>query len=270
MAGETVNFEQASAEQSADARRERSTIQFPYGDLGDAENIATAIHQNAGDKCTTEQLAAFVRQSPTSGTFRLRLSTASTFGLTENKGGEVALTELGRRIIDPAQQRKARVEAFLRVPLYSAIFDKYNGFMLPPPKALERDITGLGVSPKQADKARQAFERSAKRAAFFEHGNDKLVLPTRLDAGPAETKPLQDDGRFEERASKIGAGGGGGGDDLHPFIQGLLATLPPAETVWPTAKRKKWLNTAEHIFSLIYLEDDDLSGAATYDDDPNK
>ncbi len=256
MTGEKVDFEKASADQTADIRRERSTIQFPYGDLEDAENIANAIHHNAGDKCSTEQLAAWLKASPTSGTFRLKLSTASTFGLTENQRGGIALTELGRRILDPAQQRRARVDAFLKVPLYAAIYEKYKGYMLPPPKALERDITGLGVSPKQADKARQAFERSAKRAAFFENGTERLVMPARLDGIAPETKKVEE----ERQTTKQGGGSGNGGDGLHPFIQGLLATLPPAETVWPIAKRKKWLSTAENIFALIYFENEGRGG----------
>lgn len=248
MTGEKVDFEQAATDtQAAEQRRERSTIQFPYGDLEDAEEIASAIHKNAGDKCTVEQLAAYVRQSATSGTFRLRLSTASTFGLTENQRGEVALTELGRRILDPAQQKRARVDAFMRVPLYKAIYDKYNGYMLPPPKALERETANLGVSPKQTNKARQAFERSAQRAGFFTQGIDRLVLPPGLDA-LSETEEIED----QEKEHKRFGGGGGGGDGLDPFIQGLLKRLPQADTEWPMRDRAEWLQAAEQVFKLIY------------------
>lgn len=259
MTGEKIEFEQAaSSQESPEQRRERSTIQFPYGDLEDAENIASAIHENAGDKCTVEQLATYVRQSPSSGTFRLRLSTASIFGLTENQRGEVALTDLGRRILDPAQQRKARVEAFLRVPLYQAIFNKYTGYMLPPTKALEREMANMGVSSKQTDKARQAFERSAQRAGFFEHGNDRLTMPARLDGPPPETKPL---GEVQDRERRAGGGGGGGMD---PFIQGLIARLPQTDEEWPMRKRAEWLQAAEQVFKLIYTGGEDGKIAITY------
>lgn len=40
--------------------------------------------------------------------------------------------------------------------------------------------------------------------------------------------------------------------DLHPFITGLLKTLPPPETEWTIAGRIKWLQTASGIFGLIY------------------
>src|ERR1043166_274885 len=78
-------------------KRERSTIQFPYNDLDDAIKIAKAVHENAGLSCTIDQLAAYVKNSLTSGAFRLRVGNAAIFGLTDNERGEVRLTPLGRR-----------------------------------------------------------------------------------------------------------------------------------------------------------------------------
>jgi hypothetical protein len=58
--------------------------------------------------------------------------------------------------------------------------------------------------------------------------------------------------------------GGNGGDQTpptppppprHPFIEGLLQTLPDPEEDWPAAGRVKWLQTAANIFDLIYKGD---------------
>src|SRR5215211_3070782 len=40
-------------------------------------------------------------------------------------------------IVDPAQSREARAQAFLTVPLYKAIYDKFRGGVVPPAAALE-------------------------------------------------------------------------------------------------------------------------------------
>lgn len=136
--------------------------------------------------CTIDQLAAYVKNSLTSGAFRLRLSNASTFGLTENERGEVRLTPLGRSIADPSQEAAARADAFLAVPLYERIYDNYKGFTLPSPSALEKFMREVGVSSKQTGKARNAFMRSARQAGFFAHGEDRLVRPA--DPG---TKPIE-------------------------------------------------------------------------------
>lgn len=248
MTGDKIVNAQASRKGSdADAqKRERSTIEFPYGDLEDALKVVTAIHTNAGLSASTDQLAAYMKQSATSGAFRLRTATAAVFRLTANERGSVTLTPLGRRVVDPAQSRQAKAEAFLAVPLYKAVYEKFKGHMLPPAAALEREIANLGVSSKQTNKARQAFERSAQQAGFFAHGNDRLVIP----AGTSDKHVDTEKGKPPPPPPPNGGNGGGG--EHHPFITGLLQKLPPAETNWEDAERVKWLDAAVRIFDLMY------------------
>lgn len=241
-------------ESAAEDKRayQRSTIEFPYNDLDDAVEIAKAIHTNAGLSCTLDQLAAFLRQSMTSGTFRGRVASAGTFRLTEHSAGEVRLTDLGRQIVDSAQEPMARAESFMQVPLYEAVYQKYRGYTLPPASALEREMMALGVAAKQTDKARQAFMRSARQAGFFVHGEDRLVKPA-FNQAPT-TRPIEPAPNGEKPIVKSGGNEPPRGD-LHPFIQGLLQTLPPPETEWPAIARQKWLQTAANIFDLIYKGD---------------
>ena len=236
----------------AEDGRERSSIQFPYNDLNSVIEVAKAIHDNAGMECTLDQLAAYMKQSMTSGSFRLRISGAATFGLTDNERGKVRLTSLGRRIADPAQGAAARAEAFLAVPLYQRIYDHYKGYTLPGAAAIEKFMREVGVAPKVTDKARQAFLRSARQAGFFEHGEDRLVKPTTppsfIVSGAEQVEAADHDN------VKTGGGGGGNPPDLHPFVKGLLRELPPSGEVWPEEKRKLWLDTAASIFKMIYKE----------------
>jgi hypothetical protein len=244
----------AQSNEDGDEKRERSTIQFPYNDLDDALTIAKAVHENAGISCTIDQLAAYVKNSLTSGAFRLRVGNAAMFGLTSNERGEVRLTELGRRIADPSQEVAAKIDAFLTVPLYKRIFDNFKGYTLPGAAALEKFMREVGVSSKQTGKARQAFMRSARQAGFFAHGEDRLVRPAGPGTKPidAPKPPLEGD----QKGKKDGNGGDGGGGDnsLHPFVQGLLKELPKAGNVWTEDKRKLWLDTAASIFKMIYKD----------------
>jgi hypothetical protein len=175
MTGETVQFERAS-EDGADVRRELSTIAFPYLDLETAIDVAHAIYNRSGlGPCDLDELAAEMKQV-VSGAFRLKTGTARIFGITEREGKSgIKLSDLGRQIVSPDTERAARAEAFMRVPLYAAIYENYKGHLLPPMKALEREMQKLGVSSKQTDKARQAFERSAAQAGYFESGDDRLA-----------------------------------------------------------------------------------------------
>jgi hypothetical protein len=58
-----------------------------------------------------------------------------------------------------------------------------------------------------------------------------------------------------ERLRATGNGNGNGPPPRHPFIEGLLKTLPEPESDWPAAARVKWLQTAANIFDLIYKGD---------------
>lgn len=266
MSGGSINFDQIAQDAAArltmhEAKRQQSTIVFPYLDLNAGIETSRAVYNARGHGTVeTHELAAQMDQT-ISGAFRLKTGTARIFGLTERDGREGAkLSYLGRRIIEPETEREARAEAFMAVPLYSAVYEKYKGQRLPPPKALEREMIALGVSSKQADKARQAFERSARQAGYFEKGEDRLVRPY-FDGSlvHATDKPDRDDYEDGGKKPKSGGGGDGDGGGRHPFIQGLLQTLPEPGSEWDASGRADWLGAAATMFKLIYAGDGNVT-----------
>ncbi len=265
MTGEKVDFAAASeAAATTDPegvdKRDRSTIDFPYTPLESAVEVARAIYSRCGfGSCDQDELAAEMGQT-LSGAFRLKTGAAKTFGLVDKDGRSAfKLSEIGKRIVAPDSERSARVEAFLSVALYSQIFEKFRGHVLPPMKALEREMETLGVAKKQTDRARQAFERSAEYAGFFDSGRERLVRP-RMDSGPQTNA----DGASGQQAApppppadeREGKGNGGGRlpPDVDPIIRGLIDRLPPSGSEWPKAKRKLWLTILESSFDLVYSD----------------
>src|SRR6266704_6877559 len=109
--------------QKEDARG-RSSIEFPYMDQDAAFGVADAVHAVGGVSCDWNQLAAQLKQAAAGGSFRLRVITAKVFGLLKNERGTVTLTELGIRAVDTKHARLARVDSFLTVPLFKAVFEK--------------------------------------------------------------------------------------------------------------------------------------------------
>lgn len=258
MVGETISIEQAQP--PGDKSREQSTIAFPYLDLDAAAEVASAVYSRSGySPCDLDELAAEMGQV-ISGAFRLKTGTAKIFDVIDKDGrSSVKLTDLGKQIVADDTRRAARVEAFMRVPLYSAIYDKYKGQKLPPMKALEREMASLGVAPKQADKARQAFERSARQAGFFEAGDDRLVRPkieplAKLDTGDEAERSSQQrerDGERERRRRDDDRNGGGPQD---PLIVGLVKRLPESGSAWDSDARAAWLRLATSIFDVVYTD----------------
>jgi hypothetical protein len=55
---------------------------------------------------------------------------------------------------------------------------------------------------------------------------------------------------------------------LHPFIQGLLDTLPAPETNWTIEGRAKWLQAAAHCFDLIYMGSGEIQITAKATQEP--
>lgn len=234
----------------------RSTIEFPYTDLDNAVETVRGVHAAGGNACDFDQLAAQLDVEAKGGGFRLRVNGAKAYGLiTYERGGRITKTELGRRIIDASQERAARADAFLMVPLFAKVFETFKGSPLPPQAGFERSLINLGVGSKVADRARQVLLRSAKQAGFFELKNDRLTLPP-IKAGEGAPPPDQD--REKDRHSNRGGNSGGSGSGTgHPLIDGLIQTLPVPNTPWSTKERHNWLVMANSIFKMIYQTQDD-------------
>jgi hypothetical protein len=236
------------AEPTDDGAREptkylRSTIAFPYTGLKDAEQIARALHDSWGGGASPDQLAAGLAARPRSGAFRTKVATARTFRVISISRGNIALTDLGRKLIDPQTRAAARVEAFLTVPLFLALVNEYKGTMLPPDSGLEQKIRDLGVSAKQTAKARQAFQRSAELAGFFKMGKDRLVQPANLpgaDKPPAAPKDSKPD---EELPSSTAA--------LPAPLPELWLTLLRDGRGWSAEKIQEFVAAARTLHGLL-------------------
>ena len=145
--------------------------------------------------------------------------------------------------------RAARVTAFLNVELFRVMYEQYKANALPPPPAIERQMEQLGVSPKQKERARQTFIKSAQYAGFINSATGRFVKPgiaSKDDRDRQQEKPIETV-RFA----------GGGGDEppaIDPIIAGLLKRLPKSGEVWPVEDRKLWLQLLEGSFKLIYKD----------------
>jgi hypothetical protein len=232
----------------AERKRFRSEIEFPYADLESAVEIAQTIHSKAGSSCEVDELAAWMGQTASGGTFRTRLGAARLFGLIETGQGRATLTQSGRDVLDNSGgERAARVAAFLNVELFRVMYDQYKGNALPPPPAIERQMEQLGVSPKQKERARQTFMKSAQYAGFIDASTGRFVKPgiAQKDEAP----------RQQDRTTDTDKGGGGGGTgelDLDPLLIALLKKVPSAEKGWPMPARVRWFRTFAMNVSQIY------------------
>ena len=253
------------AKVSADGQREttngqseergRSKIAFPYLHLEGCIEIAQAVHTVGGHACEWNQVAAQAKQSAKGGAFRQKMLSARVFGLLEYKGQHVELTPIGQRSLDPQTTKLGRVQAFLTVPLFRRMYEQLEGQLLPPHAAIQHQMESAGVAPKQTEKARQVFLRSARDAGFFEINSDRLAKPSTSD------QPEQSGGtgvREKQTADHRTSGGESEGRLHHPLIEALLAQMPPPGTKWEQARCVMWLQAILLSLGMIYEDFDEL------------
>ena len=240
---------QTGGEPSKRAAPERSTIAFPYTHLEDAAGVARAVYEK-GAPLSRDQVAGVLGMAPTSGGFSLKINAARMFGLIDNQEGKYAISHLGERILssDETESRAARREAFLKVELYQKAVETYRNRILPArPQGLENAFVSFGVPPKQKDKARLAFERSALFAGFFHAGKERLVEP--IISGSTNGNRTGND-YAPETADVITTKTVQPAD--HRLIRGMLDLLPDLESGWSLPERARWLKALAVNLAMIY------------------
>lgn len=255
-------------------RREvtKSRIGFAYVGLPEVMGIAKAFYDIGKESLTRAELLAGMG-AVENGTSAVKIATALTFGLITSKDSKYSITEVGKavRSHNPEVGRQALAQAFLTVPLYRTVYEEYRGKPLPArTKGLEEAFLRLGVGPKQVDKARLAFEKSAHFAGFFEHGNHQLVMPGASPA-PRSEQPITAPKEAPNPPVTIQISSLPAKPTLgkpmdatqDPLIQGLLIRLPEAGTIWPHDKRAKWLQLLAANLDAVFLSGEDDTKAVT-------
>ncbi len=228
--------------------RERSTIKFPYTDIRDAVTVAEVFKDQLGSSCETGQLATALGQKVSSGSFRTKVATAAIFGVVESKRGSINLLPLGHELVDSRTKAHAMVQAFLNVELYQRLYDRYKDKTLPGDAGLEAEIRSLGVLSSQADRARQAFIRSAEHAGFFWGGKERLVMPPNVKLNGGGDAHVPDDEPDEQREAKPPKS-----PKLSeaPLLRALWDTLPEGPD-FSTDARKRFFTALAFNIDYVY------------------
>lgn len=196
----------------------RSEMRFPVYDLGACVIVAKAIHEKGGGSATDDHLAAFLGyKSAANGAFVNRIAAAKLFGLIEGGPSNRTITQLAQKILMPIRDsdpRQGLVEAFMRVPLYAAVYEEFRGKELPPTFGFKNALRNqFGVTPKRVDRAHAALIESAEIAGFFDvrGSRTQLIMPA-ISRQPSPILKEEEDS--DEGSDQQKGGGGNGGGDL--------------------------------------------------------
>jgi len=165
-------FEQAP--QPAGRSRVKSEHRYPVYDLENSIALARAIRDQGGGSADQPHLASYLGYKSTkSGSFITRVAAARAFGLIENSGSFLVPTPLANAIIAPEHPGRddvsARLKAFMNVPLYRRLYDRYKDTQLPPPMGLRNAMeTHYGIPRARTQLAYRVLMDSAGQAGLYE------------------------------------------------------------------------------------------------------
>ncbi|MHB8424870.1 MAG: hypothetical protein ACYDB9_06915 [Gammaproteobacteria bacterium] len=241
----------------------KSGVSYPYYDLNQSIGVANIVHEKAGGSCSREQLAPLLGYSGVkNGGFLTRLSAAKMFGLIQEEGGQLKLTDRAHQILSPVMpedEKRAKADAFLAVELFQKVYEMFNGRALPSEVGLKNLFQStFKIVPDRIVPALRVLMVSADTAGFLSANRDRIVMPLIKDQ-PGESKvPTGDAVTVGEDSNKGKGGGRGGGDppNINPAIYGLIRDLPPAGTVMSKKKRDNLIAALTAAITYIYPEEE--------------
>lgn len=276
---ETVS-DQPQGKAKAIVSKPRSSVAFPYFSLEKSIDVPKQIHERAGGRCGRGQLAGLLGYSGVkNGGFLTRMSAAKLFGLIEEHGDTITLTDRARKIISPvrpADAEQAKLDAFMAVELYRKVFEDFDGHTLPSADGLSNlFLTQYKIVPNQVAPALRNLMESADSAGLFKvAGNrSKLIRPIiRNDGAPSSTpspppspenstETSQENSASGKGGTKNGSNGNGhSGPDLsgvHPALVGLIQNLPPVGSKLGPKRRAALIDAFKHTINFIYPEEEE-------------
>jgi predicted nucleotide-binding protein len=181
---------------------------FPKHSLEDALRVPIALAEtNGGRPLPPVETAAAMDVSPGSSDFRVILSSAFKYGLTNGSfnGDRISLETIGRRIVEPTseeEKRTALVQAALNPPTFKQIYEYYKGKKFPDSTFFQNTVVREFEVPR---------ERAAVCHSVFKANMEFLgllkTLPTgawlSADIGSAMIQPSQTEEVDEEKSPVV-------------------------------------------------------------------
>lgn len=254
----------------------KSEIAFPYFALDKSIEVARVIHDRAGGRCDRAQLASLLNYSGVkNGGFLTRVSAAKMFGLIDEIGDAIILTERAKKIlapVRPADAEHAKLDAFMSVELYRRVYEDFENNTLPAAVGLKNLFQNeYKVVPLQVDAALRNLMDSAESAGLFRMTGtrSRMIKPIINGTKDPEPTPVPTPQPTHAPAAgkggDLGGGGGGSGsggggnglDGVHPALAGLMRTLPPVGTKLGPKRRAALFDAFKSTVNFVYPEEED-------------
>lgn len=200
-----VKDTKSEADSSKSNKKRLIQSDLPGVSLAEAMRIALAIRDNyAMSSATPLDIGKAIGIAPTTGKFRTLTGASIAYGLTTGgyNAAEIALTDLGRRIVMPQEEgddSNAKLEAFERPRIIKQFVEKYNGNKMPPKDIAKNVLFGMGVPHDTTDRAYSLLESGMKQLGYLSEINGSgFVQRPKGSAIPSPQSPEESNSMSNE------------------------------------------------------------------------
>lgn len=252
LGNEIVEPKTTKAERGEERRRP-TPRKYPYYSLKTAIAVAESLLQGTEGSATRAQAAELLHIPKNSSGLEMRLITAASFGLVRRQEGNVEVTDLARKLVQPAssqERTQALAKAFASIPLFSHVQKTYAGQPLPTEKEVKNLLRRNEVREKQVNEAYNILIASAREAELLKTvGADTWLSVTPQVVKKEEegmAKP-EDKPRLEEEQQILGTS-----LMIDQAMIGLLRKLPQDGRFQNGEQRDKWKKAFDALFEYLY------------------
>ena len=160
----------------------------PFIGVGDAFELVQKIYEQGGGQASRDLMSRLTGNSYSSSSFIKKIGALKSYGLVTYQNEAVFLSEIGTAIAAPTSEMSeanAKKTAFLNIGVFSKIYDRHKGKLLPADEFLRNIVEqDAGIPRELSSEWVLAFKSSARAAGLF---YDRPDGKTQIVETPAET-----------------------------------------------------------------------------------
>ena len=173
--------------------RQRSVYLFPAYGFSTALDFARRVEEGGAGSLSEHTLAVDLGLSVKSSGFRLKSLTARQFQLLSKQGDALNATPTAKAILKPTSNADALNgyrQAFMAIPLFRAVAERYRGQYLPDSQSLRNVLEReFHVGRSRVQQAEKLLMESARDTQVLTLSGDKAYLTV---SGPSPDAPVSD------------------------------------------------------------------------------
>ncbi len=170
--------------------RKRSVYLFPAYGFSTALDFARRVEEGGGGTLSEDVLAVGLGLSVKGSGFRLKSLTARQFHLLNKQGDTLSSTPTAKSILRPTSHSEAvngYRQAFMAIPLFRAVAERYRGQYLPDSQSLRNVLEReFQVDRGRVQQAEKLLMESARDTQVLTLSGDRAYLAV---SGPSATAP---------------------------------------------------------------------------------